>query len=402
MFNLKYKKVGAVILTASLLGLTACGQSPVRNPFEKRAEPELSALPEMKSKDSGQHVAKVTWTKKGKENYSLYNKIRPIIFENSIYAASDNGLVSALNFSNGKEVWSHKIGLNITAGPVVIDNQLIVTAKQFVVSLDRTTGVELWRQSVSSEVVSMPGGQGQMVVVNALDGSVSALNSRNGEILWRVNHSVPALTLRTKSAPVVSQDKVLVGLSSGRLVALNLYSGMIEWEYTLVTSRGRSELQRMVDISADPVVIGNTVYVIAYQGKLAALDLESGQLNWERNISAHENMVYDQTALYITDDEHNLWSIDRQTGVTLWRQNQLATRYITNPSLYQGHIVVADRGGYVHWLDTQTGHLQGRAEVGEKFYQAPVAANDFLLVSQQNGKLSRVDLPLDMNNRHKG
>lgn len=401
MFNLKYKKVGAVILTAGILGLSACGQSPIRNPFEKRAEPKLSALPEMKQKDS-HHVAKVKWTKKGKENYSLYNKIRPIVFDNSIYSASDNGLVSALNFSNGKEIWSHKIGLNITAGPVVIDNQLIVTAKQFVVSLNIATGEELWRQSVSSEVVSVPSGEGQIVVVNALDGSVSALNSKNGEILWRVNHSVPALTLRTKSAPAVSQDKVLVGLSSGRLVALNLYSGMIEWEYTLVTSRGRSELQRMVDISADPVIIGNTAYVIAYQGKLAALDLETGRLNWERNISAHENMVYDETALYITDDEHNLWAIDRQSGVTLWKQNQLATRYITSPSIYQNHIVVADRGGYVHWLDIQTGHLQGRVEVGEKFYQAPVVASNFLLVSQQSGKLSRVDLPIDTNNRHKG
>lgn len=383
------------LVVAALTGLAlvaACDHTPVRNPFEKRAEPALSELPEL---NQSQGKIDVAWSNKGKEYNSIYNKLRPFVHDNIIYSSHENGEITAVDIRSGNEIWSHKVGLIVTAGPVVIDQQLIIAAKQFIVSFDLKTGNERWRHSVSSEVVALPAGQGSTIVVHALDESVTALSSKNGQVIWQVNHSVPALTLRTKSAPVVSQDKVLVGLSSGRVVALNLYSGMIEWEYTLTTSRGRSELQRMVDISADPVVIGDTAYVVGYQGKLAALNFENGALLWERNVSAYQNMAYDQTALYITDDQHTIWALDRHTGATLWKQAQLATRYVTSPTLYQRYIVVADRGGYLHWLDSQTGHLLGRAEAGEKFYHSPIIANQSLLVREHSGKISKIDLLLN-------
>lgn len=381
-------KLSALVLAMSM-GLTGCQQTPVRNPFEKRAEPKLSELPVVKQ-TVGQ--ADVAWTINGKEQNSLFNKLKPAVFNGVLYQAEEDGTVSAVNPNTGKEIWSVKRGLKITAGPSIIDNKLIIAARQFIVAFDLNDGSELWRQSLSSEVVSLPKGAGTTIVAHALDESITALSSQNGQILWQANHSTPALTLRTKSAPALAQDKVIAGLASGRVVALNLYSGMIEWEYTLATSRGRSELQRMVDISADPIIIDETAYIIGYQGKLAALNLEDGTLQWERNISSHQNMAHDQNTLYITDDEYHLWAVDRYTGTTIWKQDQLANRYVTNPSYFQNMLVVADRGGYIHWLNSQTGHLLGHAQTGEKFYSAPVAANDFLIVNSKNGKLSKITL----------
>src|SRR5690606_31584744 len=106
----------------------------------------------------------------------------------------------------------------------------------------------------------------------------------------------------------------------------------------------------------------------------------------------HQNMGFDRHALYITDGDHNVWAIDRQTGATIWKQTQLANRYVTNPSLYHRYLLVADREGYIHWLDNQTGHLLGRVNTGEKVYQAPITGDNFILVTQQNGTLAKVDL----------
>lgn len=383
--KMKYKIIAMVVLA---IGLSGCGKAPVRNPFEKRAEPKLSELPQL-NQQVGE--AKVVWTSTGKEQNSIYNKLKPIAYKDTVYSVDERGYIKAVDFNKGKEIWATKVGLNVTAGPSIIDNKLVIAAKQFIVAFDLNNGKELWRKTVASEVVSTPKGQQSTIVVHAMDESVTALSSDNGQILWHVNHSAPALTLRTKSAPAVGQERVVVGLSSGRVVALNIYSGMIEWEYTLTTSRGRSELQRMVDISADPVIIGDVVYVIGYQGKLAALNVSSGNLIWERNISSHQNIAHDTKTLYITDDNHDILAIDRKTGATIWKQSQLATRYVTRPSLLNRYVIVADRGGYIHWLDSSTGHLLGRLKAGEKFYKAPVVANNFILVSGQDGKLSRVD-----------
>ncbi len=383
------KKLVGLTLACSFM-LTACSKIPIRSPFEKQADLELSAVSEIEGQE--ETSVDIAWTKvshrKGRHTYS---KLKPIAFSQRIYSVEEGNVLKAIKISDGQELWSHQSKLHFTAGPEVIDGNLIVAARSMVLAFDLNTGQEKWRRKVSSEVLSAPKGNAGILVVQAVDGTVVALSSTNGEILWEVPQTTPSLSLRTKSSPAISGDKVLVGLSNGKIVILNLYSGMEEWEHTLAVSRGRSELQRLVDISADPIIIGDIAYVVAYQGNLAALDIRKHELLWERKISSFQDMAFDKNSIYITDESHNLWAIDQKTGATLWKQSQLVKRYITSPSVQGQYVVVADRGGYIHWVDSNTGHIKGRAEMGDKFYQQPIVSNQYVLVREYNGKLSMLD-----------
>ncbi len=390
----QFVKNGLSVLALGLVlvNLTGCGQSPVRNPFAGRVEPKLGELPPL-SVEKPSKIAKVAWSNGTLSKQERFTKLIPHVSQGTIFAADHNGKVVALDSKSGKKIWVSNTGKKYTSGPTLMDKTLLLsTSDAKVVALDATTGHQLWESKVTSEVLASPSGKDGIVLVHAIDGSVSALDGRSGEKLWFVDQSTPSLTLRYSSTPAIVGDKALVGFSSGKLLAMNLHTGLIEWDRTIALAHGRSELQRMVDISADPIVVDDTVYVITYQGKLAAVNISSGNLLWDREISSYQNMAVAGDLLFVTDNEHALWAIDRKTGTTQWKQTSLAERYITGPTVVSGLVAVADRGGYVHFLSTQKGHIVNRVHLAGKIYQGPITLGNEIIVHSHNGKVAGVQV----------
>lgn len=387
--NDKIKKYGLSALALSLaLVMSGCGQSPVRNPFAGRTEPKLGELPEIQHPKG---VAKVAWSTGTLSKQERFTKLIPFANEQTIYAADSHGKVVALNSKTGKKLWSRSSSKKFSAGPTLVGNLLLLsTSDAQVVALDAKNGHEVWVSKVSSEVLAPPSGKDNIILVHANDGAVSALNANSGEKLWEVEQATPSLTLHFGSAPIVVGNRALVGFSTGKLLALNLQSGVIEWERTISLPQGRSEIQRMVDITADPIVDDNNVYVITYQGKMAAVNINTGNLLWDRDVSSYQNIAHSGNLLFVTDNAHQLWAIDKQTGATQWKQGALAQRYITGPSVVSGLVAVADRGGYVHFLSAQNGHIVNRAHLSGKIYQGPISVNNELIVNAYNGKVAAI------------
>lgn len=374
------------------MGLAGCGQSPVRNPFAGRVEPKLGALPEVTEPQSV--AGKVTWSNGSLSKQIRFSKLQPHVVGDRVYIADQAGKVMALQRDSGKMIWKNSTGKRYLAGPFWVDNHLVLTTSDAkIIALAASTGEMKWEKKVSSEILApMAGAQG-FVFAHATDGSVMGLRLSDGEEAWRVEHSTPALTLRFCSAPVVVGERVLVGLAAGKMIALDLRTGTIEWERTVSLPHGRSEIQRMVDISADPVVMGDVVYAVTYQGKLAAIHVLTGDLLWERDFSSYQNMASDAKALYLTDNAHYLWALDRFTGSTLWKQEALAKRYITGPAIVDGRVVVADRAGILHYLAADNGHIIDRLSLSGKIYQSPIRVGDMLFVSTFKGKLVALRAP---------
>lgn len=379
------------LMSILLLSLTACDQLPTRNPFQGRQEPKLGALPAQEQKKSS--LAKVAWSSSVLAKQEPFIKLFPTAKGEAIYVADHAGKVVALDRTQGKKIWSSNTGEKFTAGPTITDSMVLLATKDAkIVALNRADGHQLWQAKISSEVLSPPTyGQG-IVLVHAIDGTITALNAENGQAIWQAEQSTPSLTLHYSSAPAIAGNHALVGLASGKLMAFDLRSGVLAWERTISMPRGRSEVQRMVDISADPLIDGTMAYVITYQGKLAAVNVASGDLLWEREISSYQNMAMDQERLYITDNAHDLWAIDRQSGATLWRQNALAQRYITGPAVVRNMIAVADRGGYIHFVSAKNGQVISSLEFTGKIYQNPISIGDQLVINNNKGKIATIKI----------
>ena len=399
-----YRPLLAALLCMSILGgcsylskpLPQVQDVPFYNPFRSGARVKLGALPalpESAQTQSAPRLKKQWGSQLSFLSYglSLYPKILPAIDSDFIYQADHKGKLVILDKKSGRTHKIINIPYLISAGPFVTRDKILVASQDAkIVSIDKKTGAVQWAVDVPSEVLATPQANDKMAVVHATDGKIIGINLQDGKIAWTYASMMPSMTLRGGSTPYIIDDFVLAGLANGKLVALNLESGMLAWEKNIATPQGRSDLNRMVDIRADLIVQDGFAFVAAYQGNLIKIQLATGEVQWQRPISIYQTMQIDKenNILYLTDANHHVWALDQATGETLWEQEQLADRYITAPVKIKGFILVGDRGGYVHFLDKNTGQIQGRYYVGNKIMSDLVVVGNQVLISTQKGKLS--------------
>ncbi len=373
-----------ILLPLLLLTLAGCSSSgPIREP---------AALEQI----SGARDVKVLWSSSTSSDRLnlVYDRLAPAIADGRLYAASANGKVYAFDLAKGKKQWQQSFDLVISGGVGLNETSLFVgSSKAEVLALSRSDGALQWRTTLSSEVLAAPVATVGQVIVRCVDGNVYALNAENGQRLWHYQGSVPALSLRGDSIPVIAGDNVLLGLANGRIAALSLYDGSVIWESTVAVAQGRTDLERMVDVDATPLVADDTVYAVAYQGKLVALSRLTGSTIWSRDIGSSAGLGLDEHHLYVVDDDDQLWTLDRNSGASLWKSDKLKYRDLSAPVPVQNAVVVGDFEGYLHWLSLDDGHLIARHQVDSSGIRvAPVVINNVLYVRSKNGDLEAITL----------
>jgi len=274
------------------------------------------------------------------------------------------------------------------------DLVLVASTTGTVVALSPETGSERWRSSISRAVLSAPQAGFGVVVVHAVDGTLHALSAADGSSLWTYSSTQPALTLRGTSSPLLVQSAAISGLDSGKVVVLEAESGRVFWERTVMPPSGRSELDRLVDIDVSPILIGKVLYVVTYQGRVAAMEVETGRIIWSREMSAYAGLDVDAFAVYVTDSDGTVWALDQRGGGALWSQEALRYRRVTGPRQIGDYVVVGDFEGYLHWLAREDGRLVARVRPSNKALVAtPVSNGSLLFALAQDGTVAAYQAP---------
>ena len=349
------------LVTSLAVLLSGCGT--IGDSISEMTKGKDNAVPPTPLTDIQSSLSVSTnWSRNvGKGGNLNFINLKPILADGQIFVASRDGTVVAIDASNGDVRWEVDTDTRLGAGPGVGDALVLVGSSEGeVIALDITSGKEMWRSRVTSEVLSVPTAAAGVVVARAIDGRLFGLSSIDGERIWTYDRTVPALTLRGSSSPVIAGGLVVYGSDSGKLSALSLKEGLPLWEKTVAFPSGRSELDRIVDIDANPLVVNGVVYAASYQGRIIAMDLETARTIWSRDLSSSSDMSVDRRNLYVTDAEGNVWALDRRSGASLWKQDKLQYRFVTGPIVIDDYVVVSDFEGYQHWLSTDDGHFVAR------------------------------------------
>lgn len=325
-----------------------------------------------------------------------YIKLGPAINKGKVFVASPRGTVQAFQVDNGTLHWEKTLEkISITSG-VGADGQFLAVggSKGEVILLNQEDGKERWRTNVGGEILVAPQIGSGIVAVRTSNGKLTALDSHDGHLLWNYERPVPALSLRGTSAPLIEGPLVLVGMDNGKIAALDVHSGKPLWEGQLSQPHGKTELERMVDIDADLQLADGALYVVAYQGKLSAIVATTGQILWERDLSSYTGFCLDHKYLYITDMYSQVHAYDRFNGSSVWKQDKLRARKLTQPAEVKGYLAVGDFEGYVHWIRKDDGKLVGRTLTDSSGIRTPpIAVNRQLLVLSNSGYLYLIDSP---------
>jgi outer membrane protein assembly factor BamB len=339
---------------------------------------------------------KTVWhTKLGGEKPILRLGLGVAVDDQRAFAASYKGSVAAFEVASGKELWQRSLRAPLSAGPAAGDGLVVIgSSKGDVIALAEQDGAPRWRVRINAEILSAPAIGDGLVIVRGVDGKLHGLSAKDGGENWVIDQQVPRLSLRGSSRPIVVGDLAICGFDNGRVVAVSVGNGSSAWEAAVGQSHGSTELQRLIDIDASVVADGDDLFAVAYQGRVARLSRDSGQIGWARDLSSYRGLAVDANAVYVSTAEGDLVRLDRRTGIEQWRQKSLERRQLSAPVVYRGRIVVGDLAGVVHWFDAATGDPIARVSIGkQRVSTPPVVAGDLLMVFGDNGELNALRAP---------
>ncbi|HEX4331520.1 MAG TPA: outer membrane protein assembly factor BamB [Usitatibacter sp.] len=317
---------------------------------------------------------------------------RPVYSAGRIFAAAGDGTISALDEDTGKVAETIVTKKRLSGGVEVGDGMVVAgTMKGEVVAFD-AGGKQRWEAKVGGEVIAPAAISSKVVVVRTADGRIMGLSADDGKRKWIFQRTAPALLLRSEAGVLAIGRDVVAGYANGKLVALDIETGQQTWEVTVSLPRGATELERIADVAGLPTVDGNNVCAGAYQGKVACFEIASRNMLWSRDLSTSRTIAVDKKNLYIVDDASAVQALDKGSGASLWKQDKLVNRRLTAPVMLDGRVVVGDLDGYLHVISPENGEIIGRMKTDGTQVTSIVAIAGGLIVQTAGGTVALVKI----------
>jgi len=400
---------------ALLLSVSLSGCTTISDWFADEEELEIRRLAPL----DAEFKPTVNWeTEVGDGVDGYFSHLRPVYANDKLYIADRHGVVAALDPQSGDKIWEKDFAVfkdegwksSITnlwssgasakiAGLSVSDESVFVgTEDGILMSLNAQSGELNWSKSVEGEILAAPASGEGLVVVNTGAGTLFAFDAETGESAWQNESDVPPLTLRGISTPAISNGGVIVGTPTGKIQVNIIDSGIVAWETPITAPSGATELERIVDVDAAPLLYGGIIYAISYNGTLAAIELRSGRVIWKREYGSYRNVSLEENALYVVDNNSHVYALDRRNGVEMWSQSGLKQRVLTAAEPIGNYIVVGDKWGYVHWINKESGKIAARYDLGgddddESVFAAPLRVGNAIIAVTREGDVASLTTP---------
>jgi len=319
----------------------------------------------------------------------------PVVVEGVVYAGSWDGFVYALKAGTGEQIWRHRTVGEVSEPLKVLGGFVYLVSDDQAFALNATSGELVWSQALDGHASFSPLLDGPVAYVGSLTGLLYALNASTGDVLWQHSASNESYSNsaeggkvydQTFSEPAVSNGIVYLVTDSGTVRALDSSNGRMLWEYPILPG-----------VSHSPVLDGDAIYLAGlFEGPLYALDARTGELLWENeevsgllHRAASEGLVY--ASGHIGSRGH-VYAVDGRTGEVRWRS---PARRALDPFLANGTVYASYVDGTVERNVTGVSALD--SETGETLwsYQTEVGLGQHLVVAENVVYLTPTENYLD-------
>ena len=324
------------------------------------------------------------WSKKigqGAKEKAL--RIEPTIQGKRVISASPDGKVKSHFADSGKEIWTVDIkdifeeqnssyellgNLDILTGGVEANSEhvFVCSASGHLLALNQIDGSFAWKASISSESLSPPKVDNDLVVVQTIDGKVAGYDASDGSRRWEYAAKIPPLTLRGTSTPEVYDDIVIAGFSNGRTVFITRDDGLAAYEQIVGVPQGVSDLEKLVDLDGEIAIENNVLYISGYQGRLVAIDLRAGKILWEQEASSLVGVSFGFGNVYLISADGKVIAYNSSNGREVWRVEALLNRRLNAPLVVGSFLAFTDFEGYLHLLAQSDGRFVARKKLDSR------------------------------------
>jgi outer membrane protein assembly factor BamB len=278
---------------------------------------------------------------------------RPVIANRRVFTMDSDAVVCAFGTINGTRLWrtptrAKKNRSTNVGGGLGLDGDTlyVTTGRGDALALDPASGKIRWRVDLGNPARTAPTIAEGRLFVALIDGTLQALSTDNGTVLWSYQGGTPDTGVLGLPAPAYSEGILVAGFGSGDLVALHATSGGVAWSDNLASSAGRNSMVDLPAIRAMPVIDRAEVFAVGLGGLMLCLDLRSGRRLWEREIAASNTPWLAGDWLFVISTDQKMAALNRADGAVAWvRQlpHYENEKKQTGPISWLGPVLVSDR-----------------------------------------------------------
>ena len=329
----------------------------------------------------------------------------PIVANGRVYTIDTLGAVRAFDGRTGAMLWASQTPYDdrnntpsLYGGGIAYDNGRIFATNGvgWVSALAEATGGILWKVRPGGPLRGAPTVANGALYVMSQDNQIYSLNEADGANNWSQAASLEIAGVFGSASPAVGAGTVIAGFSSGELNAYRYENGRQVWQDTLQRTSIRTSVSSLSDIDADPVVDNGQVFAVGGGGRMVALELATGQRQWELNIAGIATPWVAGDWVFVVTDDAKLMCLNRLNGHVRWI-NQLPQFErpkpkkgqidYNGPILAGGRLIVVGSNGVLVNVDPATGNYQSQTRIPAGVSLPPVVANSTLYIYDDAGRL---------------
>ncbi|EDM72038.1 Pyrrolo-quinoline quinone [Roseobacter sp. AzwK-3b] len=329
----------------------------------------------------------------------------PVVAGGRIFTLDAQSQVSAVSTS-GEVLWRRDLvppndsASDASGGGLAFgDGQLFVSSGfGLMTALDAETGAELWQQNLRATGTGNPTVMGDLVYLVAGDDVAWALDTQNGRIRWQLTGTPDINNVMGGPAPAVSDKYVVFAFGAAEVQGAFRQGGLRLWDAQIAGQREGYAGARVADITGDPVIYGDRVFVGSHSGRMVALGLANGERLWTANQGPLNRVWPSGDSVYMISDRNELVRLQAEDGAQVWsvklqlftkdrprRQSEIVAHH--GPVMAGGQLVVASGDGLLRFFDPRDGTLIRTVDLPGGATTNPVVAGGVLYVVSTNGQL---------------
>ncbi len=319
---------------------------------------------------------------------NLLNNFIPAFSGSNLFFVDPQGNLTNIDTESGEELWSSEIETIVSAGIVAGFGRLFLSDDQGnLICLDQEDGTIIWSSFAGGEVLANVDVDAGLVIVKTASGFLNAFDIETGEEEWSYRSQAPNLTVRGSSSPVINDNIVYATFDNGRIGAFNLKTGLPIWDGAISFTEGVSELDNLIDADSSPVLEGNRIYTVNFQGNLSVFDAAQRRAVWESKESSFYEPFILRGVLGIISADSKISTYSSRTFEDSWKLEEYTLRELSNPETFKGYILVGDLEGYIHAIDPLTGITVARKKISRNKITTIISRSDSFYVIDEKMRL---------------
>lgn len=293
----------------------------------------------------------------------------------TVYVASTDGTLHAIDLATGKARWLYQTGSSIEeSSPALRAGVVYVGDLDGVVhAVDAGTGKARWTFKTEGEIRSSPNWADERIYIGSYDTSLYCLSAATGELVWKHATDGPV-----HATPGVDRGLVYISGCDEQFRAIDAGSGKPVYSVPLGAYAG-----------ASAVVAGGEAYVGTFANEVVGLDLARRRVKWTYRHPSRSLPFYASAALtadhvVVGGRDKMVHCLARATGRARWTFLTRA-RVDSSPLVAGGRVFVGSSDGTLYELDLATGKKTWEFTAGAPLTASPAAAEGALVIGSQDG-----------------